>query len=83
MLQLPGGSALSAFRAQKLLERIQARLPEVQAIQARYVHFVDLEQRLSDEQQAQLERLLDDGSGAAAAAPGAAGGSRSLSAACR
>jgi phosphoribosylformylglycinamidine synthase len=59
MLQLPGGIAFSAFRSQKLLARVQAVLPTVSEVSARYVHFVDLERQLSPEELERLRGLLD------------------------
>ena len=59
MLQLRGGSALSAFRLKKLLSTLQAGVAGIQAIQAEFIHFAELEQTLTPEQQATLETLLD------------------------
>ncbi|MFN2308530.1 MAG: hypothetical protein ABR553_02170, partial [Gammaproteobacteria bacterium] len=61
MLQIPGGPALSRFRAEKLLARARAVVPDLAAIHSQYWHFVDLEQQLDARDRATLERLLDDG----------------------
>ncbi|QBE66227.1 phosphoribosylformylglycinamidine synthase [Pseudoduganella lutea] len=61
MLILPGSNALSAFRSQRLLSQLQAVVPAVTAVQARYVHFVDTPSALSDEDRARLDGLLTYG----------------------
>ncbi len=67
MLRLRGSNALSAFRLTKLLDKVQ--LARVVGIQARYLHFVDLEQQLSADQRHVLDRLLDYGAPAPPASP--------------
>jgi phosphoribosylformylglycinamidine synthase len=57
MLILPGSSALSPFRKEKLL---QAH-PAVIALGCRFVHFVELAEPLSDDQQQVLGKLLQYG----------------------
>jgi len=61
MLILPGSNALSAFRSQRLLSQLQAVLPSVTAIQARYIHFVDAAAPLSSDDEARLNGLLTYG----------------------
>mgnify|MGYP002620882474 CR=1 FL=1 len=61
MLQLRGTPALSPFRLQKLTEAVQARVPGVRQVYAEFVHFADLEQALSPDEQALLARLLEHG----------------------
>src|SRR5690242_19748878 len=61
MLQLPGPAAFSAFRIAKLLERLQARAPEITEVAARFVHFVDLAQPLAAREQGILAQLLTYG----------------------
>ncbi|ALP52415.1 phosphoribosylformylglycinamidine synthase [Candidatus Tenderia electrophaga] len=61
MLQLRGNPALSPFRLQKLTDAIQARVPAVRHVYAEFVHFADLEQRLSSAEERLLERLLSYG----------------------
>ena len=61
MLQLPGATALSAFRIAKLVARLTPIEPAVSALDARFVHFVDLERTLTSAELAILERLLTYG----------------------
>ncbi|MDY0005875.1 MAG: phosphoribosylformylglycinamidine synthase [Spongiibacteraceae bacterium] len=61
MLILPGSPALSAFRIQKLYDRLSAELPGLRTIGSRYLHFAELSAPLSAAQQAVLEQLLDYG----------------------
>src|SRR6516225_4405385 len=61
MLQLAGPAALSAFRLAKLLERLRALEPTVAELAARFVHFVDLAEPLSPQQQEILRQLLSYG----------------------
>lgn len=58
---LPGASALSAFRQQRLLQTLQSIEPAIQSIGARYVHFVDSAQPLSAADTARVEALLTYG----------------------
>jgi phosphoribosylformylglycinamidine synthase len=62
MLKIPGTSALSDFRINKLLAELQSIEPAIKAISARFVHFVDIEHDLSDGQSAILKQLLAYGS---------------------
>ncbi len=59
MLQLRGGSALSAFRLRKLLTVLQADAPVVQNLHAEFTHFASLDRVLDDEERAILQQLLD------------------------
>jgi len=60
-LVLPGSSAISAFRAQRLLDKfLQADLP-VSAVQARYEHFIGSDKPLSVGASERIARLLDYG----------------------
>ncbi|MET0322099.1 MAG: phosphoribosylformylglycinamidine synthase [Duganella sp.] len=61
MLILPGSNALSAFRSQRLLNQLQAALPQVAAVQARYVHFIDAAAPLSADDTSRLGALLTYG----------------------
>ncbi|MGV7206467.1 phosphoribosylformylglycinamidine synthase [Oxalobacteraceae bacterium A2-2] len=61
MLILPGSNALSAFRSQRLLTQLQAALPSIAAVQARYVHFIDAAAPLSADETARLRALLTYG----------------------
>ncbi len=57
----PGIAALSDFRRQKLLKRLQAVDPSVKAVTAEYIHIVDADGKLSDEQEKELSSLLTYG----------------------
>jgi phosphoribosylformylglycinamidine synthase len=61
MLHLSGTSALSEFRRQRLLQSTRQILPELTDLRAGYVHFVDCEGTLSQEETAHLEALLNYG----------------------
>jgi phosphoribosylformylglycinamidine synthase len=61
MLELQGRAALSDFRIAKLLARLQALEPRVQALASRFVHFIDATAPLSDAQQGLLAQLLTYG----------------------
>ncbi|MGL6216183.1 phosphoribosylformylglycinamidine synthase [Billgrantia desiderata] len=61
MLELRGAPALSAFRHDKLLAALRARVPEVESLHASYVHFVDHDDELSDDERSLLGQLLDYG----------------------
>jgi phosphoribosylformylglycinamidine synthase len=61
LLSFEGGNALSAFRAQALLPRLQAVNERISAVQARHVHWVWSDARLAAEDEAKLAALLDYG----------------------
>lgn len=61
MLELRGAPALSPFRSRKLHSRIQELVPNVEHVYAEFMHFVDLDDELSDSEQAVLDRLLTYG----------------------
>ncbi|MEP3823842.1 MAG: phosphoribosylformylglycinamidine synthase [Marinobacter sp.] len=61
MLELRGAPALSPFRSRKLHSRIQDMVPDVEHVYAEFMHFVDLDDDLSDTEQAILDRLLTYG----------------------
>lgn len=58
MLILPGASALSAFRQSRLLRQLQALVPAVSGVSARFLHLVDADP-LDSAEQGRLEALLD------------------------
>jgi phosphoribosylformylglycinamidine synthase len=58
MLVLRGASALSPFRLAKLLDRLAAVEPAVAAVEARWVHLVDVARPLTADEHARLEALL-------------------------
>ncbi len=66
-----GGNALSAFRAQALLPRLQAVQPRITAIHARHVHWVWSDHALAGGERDKLEALLRYGDPYAGAADGA------------
>jgi phosphoribosylformylglycinamidine synthase len=61
MLELPGQSALSDFRLEKLLRRLRRIDDRVSAIESRFTYFVDLAEPLSGEQRKRLGALLLSG----------------------
>jgi phosphoribosylformylglycinamidine synthase len=61
MLTIPGTPALSSFRIEKLLSQLQSQDNSIQAINARFVHFVQLDGQLTDAETQMLNRLLDYG----------------------
>jgi len=61
MLKILGASALSNFRINKLLTELKSIDNNIKDIVAQYVHFVDLDQALTQAEQAILNTLLDYG----------------------
>jgi phosphoribosylformylglycinamidine synthase len=61
ILELPGQSALSAFRLDKLLEDLRGIDPSVRGVDARFVYFADVDHSLSDKDRARLDALLMSG----------------------
>ena len=61
MLIIPGAPALSGFRLEKLLDSVRAASPRVASLSARYVHFAEAEEELTEGQREVLERLLTYG----------------------
>ena len=61
MLQLRGGAALSEFRLNKLLALAQEQVPELAQISTEFVHFVDLETKLANDELKILGQLLTYG----------------------
>src|SRR5450432_281170 len=62
MIVIPGKAALSAGRLEKRLAKIRTQNPQVTALRARFVHFVDLGAgELSDGESSLLRRLLEYG----------------------
>lgn len=59
MLQLPGPTALSTFRTDKLTKSAATLCPDIEQIQASYVYFVDIESALTDQEQVVLNALLE------------------------
>jgi len=61
LLHFEGGNALSSFRANALLPRLQAINERITAVAARHVHWVWSDEALADELRAKLAALLDYG----------------------
>jgi len=61
MLELPGQSALSEFRLNKLLSVLRQSEPGIDDIHARYAYFVSVTESLSAEQSKRLDDLLLSG----------------------
>ncbi|HEY3665627.1 MAG TPA: phosphoribosylformylglycinamidine synthase, partial [Polyangiaceae bacterium] len=62
MIVIPGKAALSAGRTEKRLAKIRTHNPELTALSARFVHFVDLGAgTLAEEERVLLDRLLEYG----------------------
>src|SRR5690606_32183183 len=70
MLILPGASALSVFRAQGLLTKLQNVDTQITEVTAQYLHFVDAAADLSADDQARLAALLTYGEPAPASGEG-------------
>ncbi|KZY46619.1 MULTISPECIES: phosphoribosylformylglycinamidine synthase [unclassified Oleiphilus] len=61
MLELRGAPALSPFRSHKLLETIQAVIPEIESVYAEFMHFIDVSQDLNPSELNILNKLLTYG----------------------
>ncbi len=61
LLKLPGGSALTPFRRERLLRELRVQLPAISEIQARYWHFAALSAAPAPQDRAILQRLLSYG----------------------
>lgn len=70
LLHFEGGNALSAFRAQALLPKLQAVNDRITGVHARHVHWVWSDADLGAEAQAKLAALLDYGDAYAGPAEG-------------
>ena len=70
LLPFDGGNALSEFRAQALLARLQAVCPRVSAVAARHVHWVAAEAEPAPADRDRLSALLDYGTPYAGPAQG-------------
>ena len=68
LMHFEGGSALSAFRAQALLARLQAVVPRIHGVSARFVHWVAFDAEPSRAQADTLAALLTYGEPAEPAA---------------
>ncbi len=70
LLAFPGGSALSDFRAQALLQRMQRVEPSLSGLAARHVHWVSSAEPLTTQQMDKLAALLTYGDPCPAELPG-------------
>jgi len=70
MLRLNGPAALSGFRLDGLRQRLQQRCGVIARVDARFVHFVDTTDTLSDRESDVLAHLLDYGEPAGRDEPG-------------
>ncbi len=70
LLHFEGGNALSTFRAQALLSRLQAASPRITGVSARHVHWVWSDQALDTEAADKLKALLTYGDAYAASNDG-------------
>lgn len=61
MFKLLGSSALSQFRADRLLTTLRNAQSAVRNVSARYIHFVAAERELTQDEQSGLSALLDYG----------------------
>lgn len=61
MLELRGAPALSPFRSEKLSGQLKAAVPSVNTVYSEYMHFVDIDSDLSENDQVVLDRLLSYG----------------------
>lgn len=71
LIHFEGGNALSAFRAQALLPRLQAACPKVTGVAARYVHWVWSDAPLAGAELDKLQALLTYGDAYAGGSDGA------------
>ncbi len=71
LMHFEGGDALSAFRAQALLARLQAACPRVTAVAARHVHWAAFDALPTPAERDKLQALLDHGAAYAGPATGA------------
>lgn len=58
MQVLPGASALSTFKADKLLAHLQKSFPDLHSLQARFVHFLDCEADFDAAASTRIRQLL-------------------------
>ena len=73
VVAIAGSAALSPFRRDRLLAEMQARVPALASIDARYWHFAAIEHPLADNERAVLERILTYGPRSEAPPAGAVG----------
>lgn len=71
LIHFEGGNALSAFRAQALLPRLQSACPKVTGVAARFVHWVWSDAALSGGELVKIQALLTYGDAYAGGSDGA------------
>jgi phosphoribosylformylglycinamidine synthase len=67
VLTLPGHSALSVFRREKLLAQLEKRAPQVAGVSAQHIYFLHCKSPLNEDQRRTLERILGAEAGVAPA----------------
>ena len=58
MLELRGAPALSPFRHQKILTKLQSTFPQISGVYAEFMHFAELNAELTESELSLLNRLL-------------------------
>lgn len=61
MLIFPGSNALSSFRSQRLLAKLQDIEPSISSISGRYLHFIDATGEISSAERERLAAMLEYG----------------------
>jgi len=61
MLIIPGGRALSDFNQSKLLKNLRREIPAIESVEARYQHFAETAEALSEQDNDRLRALLSYG----------------------
>jgi phosphoribosylformylglycinamidine synthase len=61
LLQLEGGAGLSEFRIRKLINELDTKVPGLELVVTRFLHFVDAEADLSDRTRLVLDKILTYG----------------------
>jgi len=61
ILHLPGSTALSGFRRQKLLSALKRVVPDIDGLEATFIHFVRLHTALGAQERRRLEQILSYG----------------------
>jgi len=59
MLEVLGAEALSPFRITKLLDGLRGADASIEALSARFIHFVDVERPLTEQERAVFQSVID------------------------
>ena len=59
VLTLPGRSAMSAFRVERLFRTLKSHLPTLESLTAEFVHLIAISRSLSSDEMTRLSALLD------------------------